>query len=241
MLWISLRKKKILQFPFKKLTMKLGNKKLMSILLGFLILICTNTFAQVPAGFNIISEKQSQDLSEKIEKKQATIKTMQMDFVQEKEMKMMRNKAVMNGKLFFQKANTLKVEYIDPVVMHIWMNNGQWAMKDGKGKISKFNEKSMPSLYYINQMLLESVQGSIIKSKHFSSKVYENKQQYFVLLKPQVKELQNWFEEIHLYINKSDLLVQTILLKENKDEYTLMKMKQIQTNKPINPNVFKVR
>jgi len=31
------------------------------------------------------------------------------------------------------------------------------------------------------------------------------------------------------------------LLKENKDEYTLMKMKQIQTNKPINPNVFKVR
>lgn len=121
------------------------------------------------------------------------------------------------------------------------MNNGQWAMKDGKGSISKFSEKNMPSLYYINQMLLESVQGSIITSKHFSSKVYENKQQYFVLLKPQVKELQNWFEEIHLYINKSDLLVQDILLKENKEEYTLMKMKDIQTNKTINPNVFKVR
>ncbi len=198
------------------------------------------TFAQVPTGYQQVNATQKEALTKRIQAKQSQIKDMQMDFTQEKVMKMMSNKVIMHGQMHFKKPELLKITYKDPIQMMIWMNQGQWAIKEN-GKINRFSERTMPSLYYINQMLLESVQGAIISSKHFKSTVYEGKDSYFILLKPEVKELKQWFQEIHLFIDKKDVLVQRIILKESDQEHTTMIMKNVKINQNVSNSVFTIR
>lgn len=208
-----------------------------------LLLFCClfkELLAQAPSGYQLLTASEQEYLVQKIKNQQAKVEDMSMDFTQIKVMKMMKNKVTMKGKMQFKKPQSLRIDYLNPIQMSIAMNNGQWAIKEA-GKVNKFSEKTMPSLYYVNQMLLESVQGTIIQSSHFSAQVYQSKNDYYMVLIPKEAALKKWFQEVNVIMNKNTLQVEQVTLKETKEEYTQMIFYNVQQNQNLKTGDFQIK
>lgn len=215
-------------------------KGIQLLLVSVFCFLTYSLWAQVPSGYQLLNPTEQQELLQRIKSQQTKIQDMSMDFTQVKVMEMMKNPVTMKGKMKFKKPQSLRMDYLNPVQMNIAMNNGQWAIKEG-GRINRISEKTMPSLFYVNQMLLESVQGTIIQSEYFNAKVYEGAKDYYMVLLPKEMALKKWFQEVIVMLNKTTYQVTKVTMKESDKEFTEMSFYNIQLNKNIKLSELQIK
>src|SRR5215213_4379449 len=64
--------------------------------------------------------------------------SIQSEFVQEKKLKMLNDKVISKGVLYFKKENKLRWEYNDPYSYIVALNNGKVMLKD-EGKVTTYD------------------------------------------------------------------------------------------------------
>jgi len=172
-----------------------------------------------------------------IAKKTETIKS---DFVQEKNLSMLSEKIVSNGKFWFKKDNLLRMEYTRPYQYLMILNKDNMYIKDGN-KENKVSTKSNKLFQQINKITIDCVQGTVFNNPDFITKVYENKSTYLVELSPAGKALKEFFKSINVIIDKSDYEVTTIEMNENSGDNTIIRFTNREINTIILDAIFAIK
>ena len=196
-------------------------------------------------AMSFISSAYSQNMSEaqirtKINQAASQLQTLQCDFVQTKHLKMLNDKLVSHGKMYYKKSDKLRWEYTTPYHYIFILNGSRVLLKNEKrNDIIDVNQNKV--FKEIARLMMNSVVGkSLSDSRDFSSKISSSNSELIATLTPIRKDLKQMFKEITLYFSKSTSLVYKVILVEKNGDKTVIELKNAKKNEPVNTNVFNV-
>lgn len=169
-----------------------------------------------------------------------TYKTLKSDFVQEKYLSFMAQKLISNGYLKYKITDLMRLEYTKPMSYIIAFVKGKVYIKDN-GKVTKFDAKSNKIFKFINQTMIDAVQGNLFNNKDYKVKYLENNQQYLLELEPISDVFKDYLKQIKIYISKKDYTVNKLEMTEKSGDYTHMTFSNKQTNSPMTDAEFVVK
>ena len=202
--------------------------------IGFIGLTSLSTYAQYP-GYTAI-----QDIA--VFKKQfaaesAKVMSITSDFTQEKTLTALTEKITSTGKFWFKRNNKLRLEYTKPFVYLIVMNGDKMLVRDNQ-KENRINVKSSKLFQQVNRIMIDCIQGNILDSKDFTTRVFENKVTFLLEMTPVSKTLREFFQTIVLTVDKKDYSAKSIAMNEPMGDMTLIKFDHKKLNEPIPDTVF---
>lgn len=117
------------------------------------------------------------------------------------------------------------------------MNGDKMLVRDHE-KENKINVKSNKLFQQVNRIMIDCVQGTILDSKDFSTKVFENDKVYLLEMTPSSKTLREFFQTIVLSVEKSDYSVKAIEMNEPSGDKTIISFKNKKLNEQLADAVF---
>lgn len=197
-----------------------------------LMLVCVSvSFAQSAADAKVIQQ---------INAVASRMKTMQCDFVQTKYMKMLNDKMVSRGKMYYQQSDKLRWEYTSPYTYTFVLNGSKVLLSKGK-RNDVINVNQSKFFKEIARIMMNSVVGKCLSDKKdFRTSIATTNSEWVATLVPQRKEMKQMFQKIVLHFNKSSKMVSTVELVEKKGDRTVIQLTNVKTNSPINAKVFSV-
>ena len=196
-------------------------------------------------AMSFISSAYSQNMSEaqirtKINQAASQLQTLQCDFVQTKHLKMLNDKLVSHGKMYYKKSDKLRWEYTTPYHYIFILNGSRVLLKNEKrNDIIDVNQNKV--FKEIARLMMNSVVvKSLSDSRDFSSKISSSNSELIATLTPMRKDLKQMFKQISLYFSQSTSLVYKVILVEKNGDKTVIELKNAKKNEPVNTNVFKV-
>ena len=117
------------------------------------------------------------------------------------------------------------------------MNGDKMLVRDNE-KENKINVKSNKLFQQVNRIMIDCVQGTILDSKDFTTKVFENDKTYLLEMTPTSKSLREFFETIVLTVEKSDYSVKSIEMNEPAGDKTTISFKNKKINETVPDAVF---
>lgn len=170
----------------------------------------------------------------------SSIKTMECDFVQTKSLKMLGDKMISKGQMWCQQPNMLRWQYNSPYTYTFILNNNKVTVKKGNhSDVIDVNKNKM--FKEIARIMMNSVLGKVLTGKtDFKASVVQNGQYYVVTLIPQKKEMKQMFTSILLHYDTKLKLVTKVEMHEKNGDTTLIELKNIKKNTPINASQFKI-
>jgi len=170
----------------------------------------------------------------------SSMKTMQCDFVQTKYLKMLNDKMVSRGKMYYQQSNKLRWEYTSPYTYTFVLNGSKVLISKGK-RNDVINVNQSKFFKEIARIMMNSVVGKCLTdSKDFKVSLAGTSTEYVATLYPQQKQMKQMFQKIILYFNKQKSTVSRVELIEKKGDRTVIELKNVKTNAPVNAKVFSV-
>lgn len=201
-------------------------------------LFVSSIFAQVPAGYKAV--KETDGFKQKMEEQSKLINSIESDFTQEKYLSVMSEKIITKGHFLFKKVNMLRWEYTEPLKYLIAINKDKMFIKDN-GKVSKYDINSNKMFKSINEMMMSTVNGTLLNNKDYQPSYYENDKLYLIELTPLQKGAKDFLKVIQLYVQKTDYAVVKVKMIEPGDDYTTIEFTNRKTNQPISDEKFIVK
>lgn len=170
----------------------------------------------------------------------STMKTMQCDFVQTKTLKLLNDKMVSRGKMYYQQSNKLRWEYTSPYAYTFILNDQK--VQINKGKRSDVIDVNQSKIFKeIARIMMNSVVGkSLSDQKDFKTTIAASSSEWIATLIPQRREMKQMFQKIILHFNKTAAMVATVELVEKKGDKTVILLKNVKKNQPIHADVFSI-
>lgn len=170
----------------------------------------------------------------------SSVKTMQCDFVQTKSLKMLGDEMVSEGQMWCQQPNMLRWQYNTPYTYTFVLNNNKVTIKKGNhSDVIDVNKNKM--FKEIARIMMNSVLGKVLTDKtDFKASVVQSGQFYIVTLIPQKKEMKQMFTSILLHYDNKLKLVTKVGMHEKNGDSTLIELKNIKKNVPVNASLFKI-
>jgi outer membrane lipoprotein-sorting protein len=165
------------------------------------------------------------------------ILSIESDFVQEKTLIALTEKITSEGKFWFKRSNKVRIEYIKPFTYLMVMNGDKVLLRDGT-KENRVNTKSNKLFQQVNRIMVDCMEGTIMDSKDFSVKVFENDKSYLLELTPSAKALKSFFETVVLVVEKKDYTVRSIDMNEPGGDKTTLLFKDKKLNGQLADAVF---
>ncbi len=163
--------------------------------------------------------------------------TIQGDFIQEKKLKMLNDKVISKGKLYFKKENKLRWEYDEPFSYIIALNNGKVMMKD-EGKVTGYDAGTNKLFLELNDILITCINGNIFRSKKFSFRFLETDKSNVAEMTPLNSAMKNFIDRIVLYFDKTDFTVSKVEMMEPSQNSTIIFFKNKKLNADIPEKYF---
>lgn len=208
-----------------------------SICLSFLPLVCCLQLLQAQI---FVPVKDAEALKKNITAAQLKILTITCNFQQVKELSMLSEKAISNGRFYFKKESKVRLEYLTPSKSLIVMNEGKIFTHDGKNS-SKTDTHRNKALQQLNNIIVGSINGSLFTGKDFTSKFFETAAQIIVELKPTSKVAQNILSNIVIVFVKKDFTAESIEMNETSGDKTLLTFSAKEINSVVNDSLFSIR
>lgn len=186
----------------------------------------------------LASMAQEAQIKQKISQVAAAMKTMQCDFVQTKHLKMLNDKMVSKGYMFYQQSNCLRWEYTSPYTYTFILNNDKVLLKNKKrNDVIDVNQNKV--FREIARIMMNSVVGNCLQDdKSFKSSISVVGGEWVATLLPLRKDMKQLFQSIVLHFSQRQAVVTQVELTEKNGDKTVIELKNIKTNGPINANMF---
>lgn len=195
-------------------------------------------------GFNIPNEEEGFKPLEDIEQFKQNVKEMALnttsiesDFSQEKHLTMLEEVLISEGYFCYKKENKVRWEYKTPIQYLIIINDARFIIFDGN-KTSEFDVNSNKIFKEINNMIINSIQGSILENEDFTISYYENDDHYLAKLNPNEKNVKKILRSINIYFDKKDFSVSMMKMIEISGDYTDIKFINKKLNEALPDTLF---
>lgn len=177
------------------------------------------------------------DLQKEMVSKTADISTISCDFVQNKHMEYLDAQITSKGKLFFDKKNRLRWEYVDPFSYLITINKGKFTINTD-GQVSEYDIESNKVFSKISELIISSVNGSIFTDSKFNVEAFIDGNEYLIFLEPNVPELKEVISKIKMFVDKNDFSVNKVVMYEKEDNYTEINFINKKFNEVLSDSIF---
>jgi outer membrane lipoprotein-sorting protein len=167
----------------------------------------------------------------------AKVQTILSDFRQEKELAALTEKITSTGKFWFKRSNKVRIDYQKPFVYRLVMNGDKVLLKDEQ-KESKANVKSNKLFQQINRIMVDCIQGTVLESSDFTTKVFESDKKFLIEMKPASKTIRDFFSVILLTVDRTSYAVDQIEMKESGGDRTVLIFSNKILNQAISDEVF---
>jgi outer membrane lipoprotein-sorting protein len=165
------------------------------------------------------------------------IASIESTFTQEKVLTALTEKITSTGKFWFKRSNKVRIEYIKPYTYTMIMNGDKMLFRDDQ-KENKVNVRSNKLFQQINQIMIDCVQGTVLESKDFNVKVFEDEKTYLLEMDPTARSLREFFSTIVLKVDKKDFAANSIEMNERSGDRTTILFKDKNLNAQISDAVF---
>lgn len=168
------------------------------------------------------------------------MKTMRCDFVQTKYLKMLNDKMVSKGRMYYQQSDKLRWEYTSPYAYAFVLNGSKVLISKGK-RNDVVNVNQSKFFKEIARIMMNSVVGKCLTdTKDFRTSITGSQSEYVVTLYPKQKQLQQMFQKIILHFSRQKSMVSKVELVEKKGDRTLIELLNVKTNTPVDAKVFTI-
>lgn len=203
----------------------------------FLFLItcaCLSANAQY-SGYHSVSELDN--FKKQFAAQSQKINTVTSNFTQKKTLIALTESITSEGVFYFKRANKVRLEYKKPFQYLMVMNTDRMMVQDD-GRENTVNLKSNKLFQQINRIVLDCVQGTILDSKDFTSRIFENQNGYLLEMTPTAKNLKAFFQTIILTVAKKDGSVESITMNEPAGDSTVITFSDKKLNAPVPDDIF---
>jgi outer membrane lipoprotein-sorting protein len=203
-----------------------------------MILLFAGAFHQAVAqypGYKSVTDLPS--FKKQFATESAKVMSIKSDFRQEKILVALTEKIISTGKFWFKRNNRVRIEYEKPFRYLMVMNGDKMLIRDNDRE-NKINVKSNKLFQQVNRIMIDCVQGTILDSKDFTTKVFESDKLYLLEMTPSSKALREFFETIVLSVEKSDHSVRSIEMNEPAGDKTLISFDNKKLNEQVADAVF---
>lgn len=170
----------------------------------------------------------------------SSLKSIQADFVQTKYLKMLNEKMVSRGKMYYQQSDKLRWEYTTPYTYTFVLNGAKVLIEKGK-RNDVINVNQSKVFKEIARVMMNSVVGKCLTNqKDFKTSIVATSSEYVATLYPQQKQMKQMFQKMVLHFNRQKLTVSVVELIEKKGDKTVIELKNVKNNTPINAKVFSI-
>lgn len=194
-------------------------------------------------GFSALSAQQKVDevrVRQQIDAVASSMRTMQCDFVQTKYLKMLNDKMVSKGKMYYQQSNKLRWEYVSPYT-YTFVLNGSKVLLGRGNRNDVINVNQSKFFKEIARIMMNSVVGKcLMDTKDFKVSILGYPTEYVATLYPQQKQMRQMFQKIVLHFSKQKSMVSMVELVEKKGDKTIIELKNVRVNAPVNAKVFSI-
>lgn len=183
-------------------------------------------------------QNNNQQIIDKINAAASKLSTMQCDFVQTKSVKLLNDKIVSKGKMYYSQPNKLRWEYITPYTYTFILNDNKVVLKkNNKNSVIDVNQNKM--FREIVNIMMNSVVGKCLTDKKsFKTTVKDASSEWIATLLPQSKELKHMFTKIVLHFDKKQSVIVQVDMYEKNGDQTIISLINIVKNKGINETVY---
>ena len=201
------------------------------IVLMMLLLVCGLTAAW--------SQNYTQaQVRQRINQVAAHMSTLTCDFVQTKQLKMLKSKMVSHGRMYYSRPDKLRWEYTTPY-QYIFILNGQTVwLKNTKGS-NKINVTQSKMFKEITRIMMSSVLGTCVSNnRDFNVTLQGSGNNWKAILKPKKNPMRQMFNTITVYFDMKASMVRGVRMVEKNGDTTDIVLKNAKVNTPINAKVF---
>jgi len=191
----------------------------------------------VPQSSEFKPVNHSEALIHKLDSFALSLKSIRSDFTQKKHISVLEEDIISKGKFIFRRPNTLKWSYTTPINYEVALLDGKFKINND-GKTSEFDINSNKMFAEINNMIVSMVNGSILTSEQFGVELFENQKQYKAILTPNNKDFKRFISKIHIFFEKSDMMVSKIRMVEASGDFTLISFSNRKKNTSIADSEF---
>ena len=161
------------------------------------------------------------------------MKTMQCDFVQTKQTKLLSSASVSTGRLYYRQPDRLRWEYLTPTVHTFEINGEKVLMSDSRG--SREVDIRRNRMYREMARLMTNIMSgqSLVGDQDFEVSLApadEKKTEWVATLVPRRKEVRRMFASIILRVTPAQWLVHQVELVEPKGDRTIILLKNVKIN-----------
>jgi outer membrane lipoprotein-sorting protein len=117
------------------------------------------------------------------------------------------------------------------------MNGDKLLLRDGQ-KENRVNVKSNKLFQQVNRIVLDCVQGTILDSKDFSVRYFENDKTFLMELTPKTKIMLEFFQTIVLKVDSKNFSVNSIEMIEQTGDRTTISFLDKKINTQFADAVF---
>lgn len=190
--------------------------------------------------FSFAQSQKEQQIIDKIAKSAQDMKSMQCNFVQTKHLKMLNDKMVSNGIMYYQQPNKLRWEYTSPYSYTFILNDSKVLLKKGeRNDVIDVNQNKM--FKEIARMMMNSVVGKCLSDKKsFKTSIKEEQSEYVATLIPLKSDMKKMWSKLILHFDRKLSSVIKVEMHEKNGDKTIIELKNTQINKSINAKVFAI-
>jgi outer membrane lipoprotein-sorting protein len=161
------------------------------------------------------------------------------DFTQSKEMSFLEEKAISDGKFYFEKEKKLRWEYTEPFSYTIILNGDRIRIID-EGKTKDFDAGANRMFLDISNVMTGMVNGTLLGSDKFSTTWFEATGYYLARLVPEEAALKDYLTLIELKINKTDYSVEELKMYEKSGDFTHITFSNKKLNETVPADIFRL-
>ena len=176
-----------------------------------------------------------------ISKAASAVTSMKCSFVQTKHMRLLNEKMVSKGKMYYQKSDKLRWEYISPYNYTFILNGNNVLLKNKKrNDVIDVNQNKL--FKEIAQIMMSSVVGNNLSDdKSFKTTISETSLEYVASMIPLRKNMKQMFKTIVIHFDKKKKYVTKVELLEKNGDKTIIELQNISINEAISADLFNIR
>jgi outer membrane lipoprotein-sorting protein len=186
------------------------------IILSILALFIATALVAQPAGSKLLSSTEKATTVQKLKNNSTNLKTLKVDFSQEKTSKLFTDKVVSKGNMAYKKSNMLRWSYTSPKKYAIILNKKGAFFKNEKGSVQN---KMIEGLC---KLLLRTINGDgLVENNGFAISYYRcSDGSILALMKPTDKTMKEIYTSLEVYLDATTLLAKKVKLNEKKGDVT---------------------
>jgi len=157
-------------------------------------------------------------------------------FVQEKHMKVLVRPLISEGLFFYQAPDSLRWEYQRPIksilITHAG-NTRKYVQKDGK--LIADAAAASPAMQFIITEISRWLKGRFDENPVFTARLESGRR---IRLSPNYKGIADMIQRIELVLSDRPGVMESVMIYENENSYTLLKFTQVELNRPPAAGIF---